>query len=944
MNPQSNQLESLSDRRQHPVWNHFLGLLLAACLLFPGCGGCRFSSSNTASDDGNVKTEGDSPKADFDVKPAVIYPGVFKDESKNNRTKPGHWTMGSYRVKANNYDLNGRMTAAGMRGGSEEQPIFGTSFYSESVRPFSLSKGQEKNLELVIFIPHSPQVTPNSRIKFSLTGSTGLEVVGGIENTIYLKPHQYHFLVLAAEQDKYRYLRALDCTQLSILVDPDDISRSSTFYHLVFPTPGEVLPLGPSALTWTTTAYVLWDNQDPDALTTAQQQALIDWLHFGGQLIISGPGSMGNLMQSFLAPYLPGSFGEVKNLSDEDFAELNSYWATPMRKDKARRWELNIPASTPMLGVQLRLHPEANFLVGTGGLVAERRLGRGRIMMTGFPLNDPRISKWECCSSFFHNALMGKPSRTMEASDIDSVSIRFADKTGGSIFNPMFGSTLRFVSRDLGGSKGVSRNSWIDEELPSNQRSLAEISVPYIDEDLTKARAVHPLHFGGFGNDPKGGTGIWNDQVGLAEAARENISRLAGINPPKPDFVLKMLGAYLLVLVPLNWLFFRMIGRVEWAWIAMPVIAIVGAITVVRMAALDIGFLRSQSQIGVLELHGGYSRGHLTEYSGLYSSLSTIYSVNFDDNTGLALPFGARSPRQSTGGERLRAMQFEQRTENRSRNFLVNSNSTGMLHMETMTDIGGGISLLSDQDGERVQNASRLNIKDAGVVRRLRSGETQFSWIGELTADSRASLQWQAVSEDSLYNRWFESDFARSLARISGKIWDEFPKVGDENAFVELPVILNHPLFSKTHRQIRDAIRGELEVRSNASDSSVLVTNKAFKAAYLRTVRDKNADLNLGELFDVIIEELELAPGETRLIGYTLEPITATTTEPRATQLRRATLVLAHLQACPYPELTPDRDTIFDYLGRANLDRLLQDEDFEDSENEDRENMLEDIE
>ena len=34
-----------------------------------------------------------------------------------------------------------------------------------------------------------------------------------------------------------------------------------------------------------------------------------------------------------------------------------------------------------------------------------------------------------------------------------------------------------------------------------------------------------------------------------------------------------MLAIYLLVLVPLNWLVFWLIGKVEWAWIAAPLIA-----------------------------------------------------------------------------------------------------------------------------------------------------------------------------------------------------------------------------------------------------------------------------------------------------------------------------------------------------------------------------------
>ena len=99
----------------------------------------------------------------------------------------------------------------------------------------------------------------------------------------------------------------------------------------------------------------------------------------------------------------------------------------------------------------------------------------------------------------------------------------------------------------------------------------------------------------------------------------------AGIDPPSPGFVLKLLTVYVLVLVPLNWVLFRLIGKVEWAWIAAPIIAVGGAFAVVKMATLDIGFVRSQTQLALLELHGDYPRGHLTEYSAMYTSLSTRY-------------------------------------------------------------------------------------------------------------------------------------------------------------------------------------------------------------------------------------------------------------------------------------------------------------------------------
>ena len=119
-------------------------------------------------------------------------------------------------------------------------------------------------------------------------------------------------------------------------------------------------------------------------------------------------------------------------------------------------------------------------------------------------------------------------------------------------------------------------------------------------------------HYGGYQHDQQAGNAGWNDQSGISNAARQTLISSAGITPPSSKFVLQMLAVYLVVLVPLNWLVFRTMGRVEWAWIAAPIIAIAGAFAVAKMASLDIGFVRSNTQVALLEVYNGHQRGHLS--------------------------------------------------------------------------------------------------------------------------------------------------------------------------------------------------------------------------------------------------------------------------------------------------------------------------------------------
>ena len=81
-----------------------------------------------------------------------------------------------------------------------------------------------------------------------------------------------------------------------------------------------------NALYWTSIAYLLWDDFDPALWDVDQQRALIDWLHWGGQIIISGPEALEQLSSSFLRPYLPASVEKSRSFSAADLDEL-SYWA-----------------------------------------------------------------------------------------------------------------------------------------------------------------------------------------------------------------------------------------------------------------------------------------------------------------------------------------------------------------------------------------------------------------------------------------------------------------------------------------------------------------------------------------------------------------------------------------------------------------------------------------
>ena len=236
------------------------------------------------------------------------------------------------------------------------------------------------------------------------------------------------------------------------------------------------------------------------------------------------------------------------------------------------------------------------------------------------------------------------------------------------------------------------------------------------------------------------GVAAWDDFNVVSSTARKTLRDAAGISVPKREFVLWMIGIYLLLVVPVNWLVFRLLGRVEWAWVAVPVVAIGWGMAVIWLAQLDIGFARSQTEIAILEIQGGFSRGHLTRYTALYSSLSTSYDVHFDDPSAVAQPFAADVARLS--GQASETVTLRNFGDSQLDDYLVSSNTTGMVHSEQMVSLGGKLIWRNAPDElPSIENGTALKLYGVTLLRRRLSGDQgvdESCWIGDLASGAKA--------------------------------------------------------------------------------------------------------------------------------------------------------------------------------------------------------------
>ena len=96
-------------------WCFWLLLLLVACLAMPGCGGCGAGDEGEVADE-EAEAEAEKekakqkekPKPNFEEPKLHIQPDMPAAE-RVFAVKPGHWTMATSEMKANNFDYTGEL-------------------------------------------------------------------------------------------------------------------------------------------------------------------------------------------------------------------------------------------------------------------------------------------------------------------------------------------------------------------------------------------------------------------------------------------------------------------------------------------------------------------------------------------------------------------------------------------------------------------------------------------------------------------------------------------------------------------------------------------------------------------------------------------------------------------------------------------------------------------
>lgn len=649
--------------------------------------------------------------------------------------KPGHWLSARIDFWTGEQELRGTL-GGGLIDAADAPLTYPPLRYRlRTEQPALVPKESDRGLETFLFVPNDSDAagrglgTRDSRLHdvdglFRLAGAGSLSSATEVRRpTTALRDHQALFVVLAARPTDYAWLDAFDA--VTAAHTPTPFPEFDAHYRLVLVDDKVRPPLPSTLLGWTTTACVLWDGYDVSQLSDEQRTALVDWIHWGGTLIIAGPGTLDLPVSDPLRAWLPTMSAAVRQFDAPALAPLAEATIVGPTLNTDREWS----------GLQLVPQASARVTLGTPEtpLVVERRLGRGRIVATAFRPMQSELLAWPSYAGLFHNHLLRRQPRvwTLHPETRDLVIASWAenrtlptqDEARRGAYDPWFDagniSSLRFFGR--GDMTHVPRRTLI-----------------------TLDRPLGP------------GVAAWRDDDEVSAAARDAIRAASGIFIPTVAAVSWLVGGYVLIAVPLNWFVFKSLRKPQWAWAALPLLAVVYTAVIIRAAELDLGFVRSASETTLIEIQPGYDRAHVTRFTSLFNSLGTEYRLVGEDPTTVTLPFPVSLEAAGTQlNDPYQLVQSQDAAGRRTTTLvgtIVASNSVAAVRSEQMSPLAGTIAADVLDDG-RVRIVNRTQFE----LRNVRVGGRGMGYLDAIPPRATVEVTLQSDAEPPHESREIES-------------------------------------------------------------------------------------------------------------------------------------------------------------------------------------------
>ena len=511
--------------------------------------------------------------------------------------KPNHWFTLTFELRANDDNYDGVLQTEAVKLAGMPHEVY---FRREG----RLIKEQRARRAVQMMVPDANGMVPK-QFEVELIRAGALRPDAAWQATLStLPPHQMLLLVLSKESTS----KFAAWSKMSALLpgsaerDGGDLEKLR-YYRLVLPIETDSVALSSHPLTWTTMSHVIWDNYSPDVLSVSQQQAMLDWLHWGGQIVLCGGAgqSFSVLHDSFLGPYLPGEVtGETVALSEEGLKPLSQSYPPPHyasvldnqsepvpaeRRGAPRRAArvYRAPASIrpgpkrPVYLTVLKAKPGAQTIplgeASPHALAVESRVGRGRITMLALNPNEEALLAWPGLDTLIRRVVLRRPEESLGDWNGPDGPIPNSPARVRLLSQEL--SWYRITSRDLVATLGESpAKPEPKTKTEAKTKAAAKTNATTVTATPEEQASENDLH-----QFPS--VADWRDNATLPRLSRDLLEEASGITIPSSHFVLRVILAYLLTVVPLNWLICRFVlKRREWAWIIVPLVALGFAIGV----------------------------------------------------------------------------------------------------------------------------------------------------------------------------------------------------------------------------------------------------------------------------------------------------------------------------------------------------------------------------
>ena len=273
---------------------------------------------------------------------------------------------------------------------------------------------EPKQKKLYVYCPRNAtqlviQVVPTTFSGGTTLDDTPLETTRDMLLPTPLARKDYFVLVLAPSRDKLKrfvdkkQLKGSDGAKVHVKYLPNLTSLSNTWigYSAV-----DVLVIRGIRLT---------ERRIPKA----QQTAMLDWVQYGGTLIISGGSNFNYLRGSFIEPYLPVELKGVEKINTLPavLQEQLGFQSSGNNENPFERIRF-----VPKVGCEMLIGTEEQLYV------AKRNFGDGQILCLAFDYNAPPFSEQQTGEIFWHGLLSKFGKSPKHLADRYALALRHEEK------------------------------------------------------------------------------------------------------------------------------------------------------------------------------------------------------------------------------------------------------------------------------------------------------------------------------------------------------------------------------------------------------------------------------------------------------------------------------------------------------------------------------------